>query len=61
MQVREITRADVEAAFKLMKKNGDFAILKIYDDGGVKTIDGVGVQRFFEDFEEFMDFARRFA
>jgi hypothetical protein len=60
MKQREISQADIEAAFKSIKKEIDGNIIKIYDDGGVKIIDGAGRIRFFDTPYEFMAFARQY-
>jgi hypothetical protein len=48
------TAADVEARYNAVKKENGWSILKIYDDGGVKVIDNMGVFFLFDSFEDFM-------
>jgi hypothetical protein len=60
MKTREISQAEIEATFKAIKKDIDGNIIKIYDDGGVKIIDGVGRIRVFDTPYEFMAFAKQF-
>jgi hypothetical protein len=55
----EIPREEMEAAFKSLKKNGTAAIMKIYEDGGVKLIDNVGVITVFQTPTEFLKYARK--
>jgi len=59
MKQREISHGEIEAAFKAIKKDIDGNILKIFDDGSVKIIDGVGRIRFFDTPYEFMAFAKQ--
>jgi hypothetical protein len=59
MKSREITEAEIEATFKAIKKEIDGNIIKIFEDGGVKIIDGVGRIRFFDTPYEFMAFAKK--
>ena len=60
MQTREISQSEIEATFKAIKKEIDGNILKIYEDGGVKIIDGAGRIRTFDTPYEFMAFARKY-
>jgi hypothetical protein len=55
----EIPREELEAAFKNLKKSGKAAIMKVYDDGGVKLIDNQGVMTVFNTYSEFLKFARK--
>lgn len=48
------TAADVEARYNAVKKEHGWSILKIYDDGGVKVIDNMGVFFLYESFDDFM-------
>ena len=48
------TAADVEARFNAVKKERGWSILKIYDDGGVKVIDNMGVFFLYDSFDDFM-------
>jgi hypothetical protein len=57
---REISEAEIEATFKAIKKQIDGNIIKIYEDGGVKIIDGVGRIRVFDTSYEFMAFAKQY-
>ena len=60
MKGREISEAEIEATFKAIKKEIDGNIIKIYEDGGVKIIDGVGRIRVFNTPYEFMAFAKQY-
>jgi hypothetical protein len=55
----EIPHEDLEAAFKNLKKSGKAAIMKVYDDGGVKLIDNQGVMTVFNTYHEFLKYARK--
>lgn len=48
------TEAEVEARYNAVKKERGWSILKIYEDGGVKVIDNMGVFFLFESFDDFM-------
>jgi hypothetical protein len=48
------TAADVEKRYNAIKKEEGWSILKIYDDGGVKVIDNMGVFFLFDSFDDFM-------
>ena len=46
--------AEVEDRFNAVKKERGWSILKIYDDGGVKVIDNMGVFFLYDSFDDFM-------
>ncbi len=59
MSDNAIPQAEIEAAFKKIKKLIEGNILKIYDDGAIRLIDNYGIVQEFEFYEEFLEFARQ--
>ena len=57
---QDIPQAELDAAFKNLKKNANAFIMKVYDDGGVKIIDNQGVVTVFDTYQEFLKYARTF-
>lgn len=55
----DIPRAELEAVFKDLKKRSEWTIMKIYDDGGIKLIDDLGIIREFNHYEDFLTFVRK--
>jgi hypothetical protein len=59
MPETEIPRAELEAIFKDLKKRSEWTIMKIYDDGGIKLIDDLGIFKEFDHYEQFLAYVRR--